>query len=467
MSIFEKSGRDGDGQQPMSLGTRAARQLATTTKTPPQNQGRTPRWLLRSLPWVDVTGGTFRVNRRMNVAVGDGRIEFTNIGAKAQVIPAELTELPLLRGFSDDEVLSHLASRFVQSEFKPGQLIAERGRPADHVYLLVHGKANKLGQGPYGEESMLEVIADGAHFGDQALVQDDDAWDYSVKAVTPCIVLALPQAVFEELIGRSAALRAHVERYKELLKTPQDKHGQAAIRLTAGHHGEVTLPGTFVDYEASPREYELSLAQTILQLHSRVSDLFNDPMDQLEEQLRLTIDALRERQEHELVNNRDFGLLHNADYKQRINTRSGPPTPDDMDELLCRRRKTRFFLAHPRTIAAFRRECTRRRLDPPNVEYEGSIVAGWRGVPILPCDKIPISETQTSSILAMRVGQDAQGVIGLYRSGLPDEREPGLSVRRMGTNEKAVASYLVSTYYSAAVLIPDALGILENIEIGR
>ncbi|MDC0719045.1 family 2B encapsulin nanocompartment shell protein [Nannocystis bainbridge] len=465
MSIFEKSGRD-DGQL-TSLGTLAARQLATTTKTEPQNQGRTPRWLLRSLPWVDVTGGTFRVNRRMNVAVGDGRIEFTNIGARAQVVPAELGELPLLRGFDDDEVLSHLASRFVQAEFKPGQAIAERGKPADHVYLLVHGKANKLGRGAYGEEVLLEVIADGAHFGDQALVEDDDAWDYTVKAVTPCTVLALPQQVFEELIGRSPKLRAHVERFKELLKTPQDKHGQAAIRLTAGHHGEVTLPGTFVDYEATPREYELSLAQTILQLHTRVSDLFNEPMDQLEEQLRLTIDALRERQEHELVNNLDFGLLHNADYKQRISTRSGPPTPDDMDELLCRRRKTKFFLAHPRTIAAFRRECTRRRLDPPNVEYEGSIVAGWRGVPILPCDKIPISATQTSSILAMRVGQDNQGVIGLYRSGLPDEREPGLSVRRMDTNEKAVGRYLVSTYYSAAVLIPDALGILENIEIGR
>lgn len=465
MSIFEKSGRD-DGQL-TSLGTLAARQLATTTKTEPQNQGRTPRWLLRSLPWVDVTGGTFRVNRRMNVAVGDGRIEFTNIGARAQVVPAELGELPLLRGFDDDEVLSHLASRFVQAEFKPGQAIAERGKPADHVYLLVHGKANKLGRGAYGEEVLLEVIADGAHFGDGALVEDDDAWDYTVKAVTPCTVLALPQQVFEELIGRSPKLRAHVERFKELLKTPQDKHGQAAIRLTAGHHGEVTLPGTFVDYEATPREYELSLAQTILQLHTRVSDLFNEPMDQLEEQLRLTIDALRERQEHELVNNLDFGLLHNADYKQRISTRSGPPTPDDMDELLCRRRKTKFFLAHPRTIAAFRRECTRRRLDPPNVEYEGSIVAGWRGVPILPCDKIPISATQTSSILAMRVGQDNQGVIGLYRSGLPDEREPGLSVRRMDTNEKAVGRYLVSTYYSAAVLIPDALGILENIEIGR
>jgi hypothetical protein len=40
-------------------------------------------------------------------------------------------------------------------------------------------------------------------------------------------------------------------------------------------------------------------------------------------------------------------------------------------------------------------------------------------------------------------------------------------VRFMGIDEKAVMSYLVSTYFSAAVLVPDALGILENVEIGR
>ncbi|MEN3541415.1 Crp/Fnr family transcriptional regulator, partial [Microbispora sp. ZYX-F-249] len=115
---------------------------------------------------------------------------------------------------------------------------------------------------------------------------------------------------------------------------PVNRYGEAEIALAAGHEGEATLPGTFVDYEPGPREYELSVAQTILRVHSRVADLYNEPMNQTEQQLRLTIEALRERQEHELVNNRDFGLLHNADLKQRVHTRSGPPTPDDLDELL-------------------------------------------------------------------------------------------------------------------------------------
>jgi hypothetical protein len=195
--------------------------------------------------------------------------------------------------------------------------------------------------------------------------------------------------------------------------------------------------------------------------------LFNHPMNQVEQQLRLTVEALRERQEHEMVNNREFGLLHNADLKQRIHTRTGPPTPDDLDDLLCRRRKTRFMLAHPRAIAAFGRECTRRGVYPGTTTVDGASVTAWRGVPLLPCDKIPISRRGATSILAMRTGEESSGVVGLRQTGIPDEYQPGVSVRFMGVDEQAILSYLVSAYYSVAVLVPDALGVLENVEIGR
>jgi hypothetical protein len=222
-----------------------------------------------------------------------------------------------------------------------------------------------------------------------------------------------------------------------------------------------------VDYEIAPREYPLSLAQTVLRVHTRVADLYNRPMDQLDQQLRLTVEALRERQERELVTNPDFGLLPNADLAQRIHTRTGPPTPDDLDDLLTRRRKTRFFLAHPRTIAAFGRECSSRGLYPDQVDLDGEKVTAWRGVPMLPCDKIPISRTNTTSILALRTGVADHGVIGLHQAGLPDEYQPGVNVRSMGINDKAVMSYLVSVYFSAAILVPDALGVLEHVEIVR
>ncbi|HYO56803.1 family 2B encapsulin nanocompartment shell protein [Archangium sp.] len=467
MANFEKLVEEAKKQQ-MSLGTAAARQLATTTKSAPQMQGISTRWLLKLLPWVQVSGGVFRLNRRLSYAVGDGRVSFTSTGVRVEVIPQELRELPLLRGFDDVEVLSALADRFVQKEFKAGEVITQAGQEADSICLIAHGKVNKIGAGKYGDQTVLEVLADGDHYSYQVLLESQDYWQFTVKAVTPCTVLILQQSAFEAVLAQSPSLQKHLEDFKALAKKKQDASGQADIELAAGHSGEPVLPGTYVDYETSPREYELSVAQTVLQIHTRVADLFNDPMNQTEEQLRLTVEALKERKEHELINNREFGLLHNADLKQRIHTRSGPPTPDDMDELLATVWKDpSFFLAHPRTIAAFGQECNRRGVYPTSVEVNGRTVVAWRGIPIFPCNKIPISESRTSSILLMRTGAENQGVIGLHQAGIPDEIEPSLSVRFMGINEKAIISYLVSTYFSTAVLIPDALGILENVEIGR
>jgi hypothetical protein len=280
-------------------------------------------------------------------------------------------------------------------------------------------------------------------------------------------LLALPRRAFQEMNGGSESLRAHIQQVLSSPRQAQNKHGEAAIEVAAGHDGEPELPGTFVDYETKPREYELSVAQTVLRVHSRVADLYNEPMNQIEQQLRLTVEALKERQEYELINNREFGLLHNADLRQRIHTRSGPPTPDDLDELLCRRRKSQFFLAHPQAIAAFGRECTRRGIYPGTVDLGGHQVPSWRGIPVLPCNKIPISPTRTTSILVMRMGEEDQGVIGLHQTGIPDEYQPSLSVRFMGINEQAIISYLVSAYYSAAILVPDALGVLDSVELGR
>jgi CRP-like cAMP-binding protein len=458
-----------DGQTSrLSLSTTAARNLATTTKTVPQMEGITSRWLLRVLPWVEAKGGTYRVNQRLRYVLGDGRVSFTNIGAEVKVVPRELAELPLLRGFDDDDALTALAGRFEQREFSPGDVIVQAGRPSNEVYLIAHGKVNRLGTGEYGDVTVLDVLADGQYFGEQVLAGVEQNWENTIKAITPVTVLVLRVQALQQLNGQADTLRQHIQEMASRPQRAQNCQGEADIDLSSGHEQEDELPGTFVDYELTPREYELSVAQTVLRVHTRVADLYNEPMDQVQQQLRLTIEALRERQEHELVNNRDFGLLHNAALAQRINTRTGPPTPDDFDELIAQVWKDpSVLLAHSRTIAAFGRECNKRGIYPPTMDFNGHKVASWRGIPLLPCGKIPISEGRTSSVLLMRTGVEKQGVIGLQQTGLPDEVQPGLSVRFMGIDEKAIISYLVSAYYSAAVLVPDALAVLENVELGR
>ncbi|MFE0136623.1 family 2B encapsulin nanocompartment shell protein [Streptomyces sp. NPDC059037] len=450
-----------------SLGTAAARNLATTTKSAPQMQEITSRWLLRMLPWVETKGGAYRVNRRLTYTVGDGTVEFVQDGADVRVIPRELGELALLRGFDDDEVLTAIADRCVQRDFRIGETLVERGTPAEQLHLIAHGRISQTTVGRYGDEVALDVLADGDQFGENALIDEDARWEQTATAETSGTLLTLSRADFAAVLAAAPSLREHLEEFAALSRQRQNHRGEAEIAMSAGHTGEHELPGAFADYELKPREYELSVAQTILRIHTRVADLYNGPMNQTEEQLRLTVEALRERQEHELINNREFGLLHNAAFQQRIQTHSGPPTPDDMDELLCRRRGSKFFLAHPKTIAAIGREFNARGLYPDHVDLGGQQVPAWRGVPILPCNKIPITKEKTSSILCMRTGEENQGVIGLHQTGLPDEYEPGLSVRFMGVDETAITSYLVSTYYSAAILVPDAVGVMENVQIAR
>ena len=230
---------------------------------------------------------------------------------------------------------------------------------------------------------------------------------------------------------------------------------------------EVELPEIYVDYEEKPREYTLTAVTTTLDVHTRVSDLYRSPHDQIREQLRLIIEKIKERQERELVNNKDYGLLNSVAPTMRITTRTGAPTPDDLDELLAKVWKEPcFLLAHPRAIAAFGRECTYRGVPPPTVNLYGASFVTWRGIPLVPCDKLAVVE-ETTNILLLRTGEKKQGVVGLFQPGLAGEVSPSLSVRFMGIDHKAIASYLISLYCSLAVLTEDSLGLLENVHVDQ
>jgi hypothetical protein len=240
-----------------------------------------------------------------------------------------------------------------------------------------------------------------------------------------------------------------------------------SVTVATPPRDESELPTTYVGYYETPREYFLSTVATIVDVHTRVSDLYSSPFDQIAEQIRLTIETIKERQESELINNADYGLLSVVDPAQRISTLSGPPTPDDFDQLITKVwKEPAFFLAHPLAIAAFGRECTRRGVPPATVSIHGSQFITWRGIPIVPSDKVPVNGTK-SKVLLLRVGERRQGVIGLYQPGLTGEQSPGLSVRFMGISRNAIASYLVSLYSSLAVLTIDALAILDDVEIGK
>jgi hypothetical protein len=225
------------------------------------------------------------------------------------------------------------------------------------------------------------------------------------------------------------------------------------------------LPVGVSDYDPNPRELVLSSIATTIAIDPRVSDLFRSPLDQVKEQLTLAVDKMKERQENEVLHNRTYGLLNNVDPDMRIATRKGPPTPDDLDELIATVwKEPAFFIAHPKAIAAFGRECTRRGVPPPTVTLFGSPFLTWRGLPLVPSDKMRFKDGKTS-ILLLRTGERKRGVVGLFQPGIPGEVSPSLSVRLMGISQQGAANYLLSLYCSLAVLTHDALGVLEGVTV--
>ncbi|MBW2967097.1 cyclic nucleotide-binding domain-containing protein [Candidatus Woesearchaeota archaeon] len=455
-----------DAQQ--SLSTQRARNLATTTKTIPQMLGITPRWFLHMLPWVQVDSGTYRVNAREHIQ-DRARINIRTIDNKPAVLAEDLDDVPFFKDM-DKEVLELFARNLKVEKFTANTAIVKDCKSNNKFYVVAQGKVESLN----GEGNFIRTLGKGDHFGEMSLLKGEKK-SAAIRSLTPATMLSIDSKSFESTLKKSPKL---FEQFQQVIKDHMrhvedyDDLGEKHVKVKSGHDGEPVLPETYVEYEAKPREYPLSVASTIVKVHTRVRDLYNNPINQLQQQLRLAVESIKERQEWEMLNNPEFGLLNNIKPSMRVQTRWGPPTPDDMDELISRVwKKPAFFLAHPKAIAAFGRECTKRGV-PPKIEMMfGSPFLTWRGIPLVPTDKIPIEGgrrihdvTGRTNILLMRVGEKEQGVVGLHQVG-PNQAMPSLMIRDTGTDVKGITSYLISSYFSIAVLTSDAIGVLENVEV--
>ncbi|MHA2253448.1 MAG: family 2B encapsulin nanocompartment shell protein [Candidatus Kariarchaeaceae archaeon] len=455
----------------------AARNLTHTTKTTTMLVVLSPKLLLKLLPWKEVPGGTLRINRTRLIFKGTGlvTIEFGDGGIPV-VTPEAFRQIPIFHELNPALIKAMVGK--LQIEHMPIDTeIIKEGEDRDKLFILASGKAEMVKMGVQNEELILKVIGQGEFFGDDELVADTVA-KATIRTLTDCTFLTLSNEDLEAILQTKKALRAGYDKQiaeAMRLRELADEFGEQRVEIAAGHTGVPDLPTTYVDYIEDPIEIPMNLIQTVLNVHTRVSDLYNDPINQLQMQMTSTMTYMYEKQEWMLINDPQFGLLKNCHPSMRVQPRYGPPTPDDLDNLLALVwKKPSFFLAHPRTIAAFERECTWRGVPPPHEEILGQKIITWRGVPLIPSDKVEI-DGQTlsrhgpgkSSILLVRAGgEDTQGVTGLYQIGVPGEVSPGFSVRLMSIDKKAIASYLMTLYFSLAVLTEDSLAILENVEVG-
>lgn len=452
-----------------SLSREAARQLAVTTKSRPVMEEITPRWLLSFLPWVATEAGTYRINKRKVYEVQTTTPELKN----QEITSKQLQKLSIFN-HCDHDLLEEIAANLKKENFVMGENIVSEGEVGEKFYILASGEVEVTTKGNRGEKIILQHLGEGEYFGEIALVEEAER-TATVTALNDVTLLVLGVKQFTKIIKQNPRFHEElIQRSKNRIEEINE-YGERRIPLKSSYEGEPNIPTSFVDLDENPEELPLSVTQTILTIHTRILDLYNDPMNQLHEQIRLSVNAIKERQEFEIINNKNFGLMNKVTPAMRIKARYGTPTPDDLDELLAKVwKKPAIFLAHPKAIAAFSREATRRGVPPSIVHIFGSPFITWRGVPLVPSDKMLVNgktytDTQSgiTNILLMRLGEQEQGVIGLHQPGIPDERVyPSLSIKFNGIDNHSIAHYAISLYYSAAVLAKDAIGMLENVEVG-
>jgi hypothetical protein len=458
-----------------SVTTTTARQLANTTKTPPQMGSITPRLLLKLLPWVQVDSGTYRVNRTKVELKRAERIDVEYFEGVPAFSAEAFRRIPLFSHINAD-IVNRLAKKFEIEEVALGKNLIKEGKDKQKFFIVAQGQVEIYSKGLHGEDLRIALLSEGEYFGEADILSDKPS-SVTVRTVTPSVFFTISSSELESIIEEVPNFREEFQKAVDehlRLRATVNTHGEKHIDLVSGHEEDNIIPETYIDYEENPREYSLNTLQTVVRVHTRVSDLYNDPYNQLEQQMRLSIESVRERQEWELINNKHFGLLSSVEPGYRISTRYGTPTPDDLDELLSLVWKNpSFFIAHPRAIAAFERECTWRGVPPVTTNVFGTPVILWRGVPVIPSDKLEIKGQYltnrgvgTTEIILVRTGEKEQGVVGLHQAGIPGEIAPGLSARLMGLDKFGVASYLLTKYFSLASLTDDAIAVLENVEVG-
>ena len=241
-----------------SVTTAVARNLASTTKTSPKMMSITPRWFLRLLPWVQVNGGTYRVNRTKVELMQAERIEIRVVDGVASFAPEDLRRVPLFSRLPND-ITTRMASRFKTEVVSLGNELIVEGEDRNQFFIIAEGQVEVISKGAHGRNLRIALLTEGEFFGDADIVSDKHS-DVTIRTLTPCVLLTFSrrdlEAVLNELPGVQAEFQQAIDAHLEL-RSNVNRYGERNIDLVAGFAENVEIPETFVDYSSTPREYSL------------------------------------------------------------------------------------------------------------------------------------------------------------------------------------------------------------------
>ena len=147
-------------------------------------------------------------------------------------------------------------------------------------------------------------------------------------------------------------------------------------------------------------------------------------------------------------------------------TRKGPPTPDDLDELSPRLEGAGVLPRAPARHRRLRARVHASRRAAADGHALRLAVPHLARPPAHPVRQAAADASGSPRSCSCARARRSRASSACSSREFPGEVEPSLSVRFMGIDRRA-ASYLVSLYCSLAVLTEDALGVLEDVEVGN
>ena len=227
-------------------------------------------------------------------------------------------------------------------------------------------------------------------------------------------------------------------------------------KVTIDEHEYASLAHDNIELNHEPTEIDIVPIETLIKIPSRVYDVMNYPHNQMQHQIRLTVDNIYEHQERYFINNPDTGLISYCTTNGRTKQYATTVTPDIMDELLSRVWiKPTFYLMHPTALSQFCIACNSKSLNTGTVELFGYTFVTWRGLPIITSDKIPFDKN--TQVFIIRTGVSDSGVVQLYNAAPTKSGHPGVFIETSPTDNMGSISTRVTLYTNIAVLSREAV----------
>ena len=108
----------------------------------------------------------------------------------------------LFAGLSPPQLQRVLASSHVE-EYEPGQLLFDRGQPAQHFYIVLSGQVNLVLYSKSGELKIVDILSDGQSFAEAVMFMEGSAYPVSAVAASKSTVARFANREYVSILRES------------------------------------------------------------------------------------------------------------------------------------------------------------------------------------------------------------------------------------------------------------------------